>query len=74
MNAKKLPKGSKLSLITTEGLQPGNYPLYNLQGLSLGKLSLLRRLLNIASTQGDVLAKEILTVLEQLELLKMEGE
>jgi hypothetical protein len=67
MNAKKLPKGSKLCLIKTEGLQPGNYPLYNLQGLSLGKLSLLMGLLNTASTQGDVLAKEILTVIGDVE-------
>lgn len=34
----KLPKGSPLKLVKTAALVPGGYDLYDIRGLSLGKL------------------------------------
>ena len=65
---KKLPKGSKLSLVQTHGLTPSAYPLYNLEGLSAGKVQLLLDLLTDAKANGNALAIDIISVIPSFKL------
>lgn len=58
-------KGSKLSLITTAGINPGDYPLYNLVGLSAGKIQCL---VDALTKHDTVLAKEILAAIPTFKL------
>lgn len=68
MTNKKLPKGSKLSLVKTQGLNPGDYNLYNLQGLTSGKVQFLVDLLTDSKLQGNALATDILSVIPTVSL------
>lgn len=65
---KKLPKGSKLSLVETQGLTPDAYHLYNLQGLSAGKVQLILDLLTDAKVKGNALAEDIICVIPSFKL------
>jgi len=69
---KKLPKGSKLSLVQTQGLTPGSYNLYNLQGLSAGKVQFLLDLLTDAKASASpgraALAEDIICIIPSIKL------
>ena len=65
---KKLPKGSKLALVQTQGLTPDAYPLYNLTGLSAGKVQFLLDLLTDAKSRGNALAEDIIAVIPSFKL------
>lgn len=58
-------KGAKLSLVTTSGINPGDYPLYNLVGLSAGKIQCL---VDALTERNTLLAKEILAVIPTVKL------
>lgn len=69
----RLPKGSSLKLVKTKGLNPGTYDLYNLIGLSLGKLHAIKlcletglqdRLISGGSTE---IIRELLGTLKSLD-------
>lgn len=62
MTTRKLPKGSKLSLVKTEGLMSCSYPLFDLRGLSAGKVHLLFNLLTQAKLDHNPLAADMLVV------------
>ena len=68
-NTMKLPKGTSLKVVKTTGQNPGNYDLYNIQGLSLGKLDVIRRALEAysGSVVGSVLAPEILAAIGTID-------
>lgn len=55
---KSMLKGSKLSLVQTQGLKSGDYLLYDLRGLTAGKVQLLVDLLtsNSSPLAADILA------------------
>jgi len=53
MAKSKLPKGSPEQLVVTQPREPGHYCLYNLTGLSLGKVLMLKRLLDQESGNGN---------------------
>ena len=57
MAKSKLPKGSPEQLVATQPRENGQYCLYNLTGLSLGKVLMLKRLLDQES--GNALAGEL---------------
>jgi hypothetical protein len=64
MNKPKLPKGSKLGVVQTQGLMSGSYPLYDLKGLSAGKLQLIIDLLTDAKgLPAAALAHDILSAI-----------
>jgi len=65
---KKLPKGSKLSLVRTQGLTKDSYSLYNLEVLSAGKVQLLLDLLTDAKANGNALAEDIISVIPSFKL------
>ena len=57
-------KGSALALVKTRGIEPGSYDLYDIRGLTLGKLDLIiRGLEGIAGM--STLAMEILAMLKR---------
>lgn len=64
----RLPKGSRLSLVKTQGLMPGSYALYDLRGLTAGKVQLLVDLLTQAKLDHNPLAADILAVIPTEEL------
>lgn len=68
MSNKKLPKGVKMSLVQTQGLKSGDYPLYNLVGLSAGKVQCILDALTDKAANGSVLAKEIVAVIPSFSL------
>ena len=61
MAKSKLPKGSREQLVATQPRENGQYCLYNLTGLSLGKVLTIKRLLETAWKHHpeEVLAAEI---------------
>ena len=67
----KLPNGSKFGVVKTRGLKKGNYDLYDLRGLSLGKLGCIRNALYRHALEGSVLADEIR---EEMYRMTVDGE
>jgi len=65
--SKKLPKGSRLSLVQTQGLNPGDYSLYDLRGLTAGKVQLLVDLLSQVASDNP-LAEDILHAIPTFKL------
>jgi len=45
MENERMKKGKQLGVVKTLGEYRGNYDLYNIEGLTLGKLKLISRLL-----------------------------
>ncbi len=62
MNAPKFKKGCKFAIVKTLGREKGNYDLYNIEGLTLGKLDTIR---NALESYDGILAREILAVINQ---------
>ena len=66
----QLPEGSKLSVIKTEGIQAGKFPLYNLMGLSgsdvLMLVDLLKAYISEHPNRGVILAEKIMAVLKPI--------
>jgi hypothetical protein len=65
--ATKLPKGTEVKIVKTTGKDAGQYDLYNLCGLSLGKLLLIQRSLKLNAANGDVLAAELVAQMGTLD-------
>ena len=63
----KLPKGSSLKVVKTAGRDAGSYDLYDLRGLTLGKLDLIHTLVSLEANKGGVLAKEIVAAIGILD-------
>jgi hypothetical protein len=61
-----MKKGQKLGLTKTKGLIKGAYDLYEITGLSLGKLALIAGWLKLRADAGNVLAEEILQSLGEI--------
>jgi hypothetical protein len=61
-------KGSSLTVVQTRGRDPGAFDLFDIRGLSLGKLHFVHRLLTERVDQHptDVLALEILSAIGPL--------
>lgn len=61
-------KGSHLELVKTKGIESGAYDLYNLRGLTLGKVLCIRRALEvIAPLRGSPIAYELLAQFREID-------
>ena len=66
-------KGSPLCLVKTKGQEPGNYDLYDLRGMTLGKAECIKRalqsLVSASHAAGHVepLAEELLAHFRSLD-------
>ena len=58
-------KGSPLGLVKTKGQQVGQFDLYDLRGMSLGKVECIKRALEAMT--GSPLAEELLSHLRNLD-------
>ena len=61
----KLPKGKPLALVMTSGLNQGDNNLYDLVGLSVGKVLAIKHAL---SQSDSPVGTDILTVLDRVEM------
>ncbi len=65
----KLPKGSSLQVQKTSGLQPGNYDLYDIKGLTLGKLKCIQSALGFYQANfSSVLVDEIMAAIGEIDV------
>lgn len=68
MNKPKFQKGKSLAVVKTLGREKGQYDLYDLVGLSLGKLEVIKAALEGCFDNGNVrhpLADELLAVINK---------
>ena len=61
-------KGSHLRLVKTRGIEHGSYDLYDLRGLTLGKVLCIRRALEvIAPLANSPIAYELLAQFREID-------
>lgn len=70
---KALPKGSSLKVVQTQGLYSGNYDLYDIRGLSLGKLHAIKNALQSVMDDFKSRDEERLAFIEADLLALLEG-